>query len=198
MLQFDVSGLIDTLGVGYYILVYGIGLLAMTLSVMAYQFPYRVTIILFNCFGQSSWVAHFLLQGDLTSAIACGLSAIMLAVFAQKQRWPWVTGPWLIALFIALISGFSLITFRTWMDIFPLMAGVFAVIANSRTTEKRLRQIAVLWCVSWLMNSILKMYPIALACDLLCTVSTIVALVRYGRKTRKPLNEADEKETNCC
>ena len=103
MLQFDVSGLIDTLGVGYYILVYGIGLLAMTLSVMAYQFPYRVTIILFNCFGQSSWVAHFLLQGDLTSAIACGLSAIMLAVFAQKQRWPWVTGPWLIALFIALI-----------------------------------------------------------------------------------------------
>ena len=62
------------------------------------------------------------------------------------------------------------------------MAGVFAVIANSRSSEKRLRQFSVPWCVFWLLNSIFKMYPVALVNDLFCTISTIVALIRYREK----------------
>ena len=174
------------MGFGYYILVYGIGLLAMTLSVIAFQFKHRVAIILCNCFGQTSWVLYFLLQGDLTSAIACGLSAIMLAVFSRKDRWQWATGTISVTLFILLITGFSLLSFRGWTDIFPLLAGVFAVIANSRSTEKRLRQFALLWCLFWLCNSAFKMYPVALANDLFCTCSTVIALIRYRDKGTTP------------
>jgi predicted LPLAT superfamily acyltransferase len=90
--------------------------------------------------------------------------------------------PLTIALFIVLISGFSLLTFEVWSDIFPLLAGVFAVIANSRSSEKRLRQFSLFWCLFWLLNSIFKMYPVAFANDLLCTVSTVVALIRYREK----------------
>ncbi len=179
MLSFDVEGIIHSMGMAYYVLVYGVGLLAMIFSVFAFQFKKRVTIILGNFLGQSCWVIHFLLQGDLTSAIACGLSAIMLAVFSRKDKWAWATSPYSIAFFIVLLSGFSLLSFRVWSDIFPLLAGVFAVIANSRATERRLRQFSVFWCLSWLLNSVCKMYPVALANDLFCTISTIVALVRY-------------------
>ena len=188
MLSFSVEGLVNALGFGYYILVYGVGLVAMTLSIMAFQFKHRVTIILCNFFGQSCWVAYFLLQGDVTSAIACALSALMLAVFSRKDKWKWSTSPYSIAAFIIILSGFSLFSFESWKDIFPLLAGIFAVIANSRSSEKRLRQFSIFWCLFWLMNSAFKMYPVALANDLLCTISTVVALVRYREKKETERN----------
>lgn len=175
------------LGIVYYILVYGTGLVAMALSIIAFQFKKRVTIILSSFFGQACWVLHFLLQGDAMSAIACALSAVMLAVFARKDKWKWATDAATIASFIAVFAGFSIFTFKVWSDIFPLLAGIFAVIANSRSSEKRLRQFSVFWCLFWLLNSTFKLYPVAFANDLLCTVSTIVALVRYREK--KPVGK---------
>ena len=185
MLSFPIDGIVTTLGKSYYIFVYGIGMIAMLLSIIAFQFKHRITIILSNFFGQTCWVIYFLLQGDLTSAIACALSAIMLAVFSKKDKWKWSTSPISIGFFIVLISGFSLLSFEGWSDIFPLLAGIFAVIANSCSEEKRLRQFSLFWCLFWLLNSIFKMYPVAFANDLLCTISTIVALIRYREKSKK-------------
>ena len=179
---FSIDTLSEALGVFYYILVYGIGILAMVFSVSAYQFKRRVTIILFNFCGQLCWIMYFLLQGDLTSAIVCGLTALMLAVFSKKDKWKWAANPLMIIFFITLLSGFSLLSFKQWSDIFPLTAGIFAVIANSRSTEKRLRQFCVLWLLSWLMNSTFKMYPVAFLNDFMCTVSAIVSLIRYREK----------------
>lgn len=184
-MDFLAERLSDTLGVGYYILVYGIGIFAMLLSVIAFQFRRRVTIILCTCLGQTSWVLYFFLQGDLMSAIACALSAVMMALFSQKDRWKWATSIPSIVIFIAVLSGFSLLTFESWIDLFPLAAGIFAVIANSRTSEKRLRQFSFFWSLSWLMNSILRVYPVAFFNDLFCTISTVVSLIRYREKPNR-------------
>ena len=181
-MSINVDGLIEAMGFFYYILVYAIGLIAMAFSVFAFQFKKRVTIILSTFFGQVSWVLHFLLQGDLASAIVCGLSAIMLAIFTKKDQWKWATSKITIAIFIALNSAFSILSFKIWSDVFPLLAGIFVVIANSRSSEKRLRQFSLVWCVAWLLNSTFKMYPVAFANDFLCTASTVIALVRYRDK----------------
>ena len=184
-MNFNVDGLMAAMGFSYYILVYAIGLIAMAFSVFAFQFKKRVTIILSTFFGQVSWVLHFLLQGDLASAIVCGLSAIMLAIFTKKDQWKWATSKITVAIFIAVNSVFSILSFKVWSDVFPLLAGIFVVIANSRSSEKRLRQFSLVWCIAWLLNSTFKMYPVAFANDFLCTVSTVVALVRYRDKGKK-------------
>ena len=185
-MKLSVETLATTLGVGYDILVYGIGLSAMTLSVISFQFKKRVTIILSNFLGQTAWIAYFLLQGDVTSAIACLLSAVMLAVFAKSDKWPWATHPLTIAVFLVSITGFSLLSFQGWTDVFPLLAGAFAVIANSRKNERSLRIFSFFWSFFWLMNSAFKFYPVALVNDLLCTISTVVALIRYRKSENKP------------
>ena len=166
----------------YTILLYGVGLLAMLLSVIAFQFRHRVTIILFNLFGQLCWVLYFLMQSDHTSAITCGLSAVMLAVFSMKDRLKWTTSTPSVILFAALSCGFSLSTFSTWLDVFPLLAGLFCVLANSRSTEKRLRQLSLFWCAFWLLNSALRFYPVALLNDLFCTASATLSLYRFREK----------------
>ena len=177
-----VQALTSGLGFFYYILVYGVGLLAMVLSTSAYQFRRRQMILLFILGGQICWVLYFLLQGDLTSAFASGLTALMLAVFTRRGKWPWATSPVTVVLFCCVIAAFSILSFRVWSDVFPLLAGVFTILSASRETEKNLRILALFYCVLWMCNSIFKAYPVALANDLFCTVSTIVALVRYRKK----------------
>lgn len=169
-------------GVGLTVLIYAVGILAMVLSVMAYQFKYRVTIIVVNFSGQACWVLYFLLQSDFTSAISCALTVTVMAVYSMKGRWKWVSNRLVAVAFTASVVGFSVWTFAGWRDIFPLLAGVFAVIANSRSDEKSLRQFSAIWCALWLANSIVKVYPVALVNDVLCTGSTIVSLIRYRDK----------------
>ena len=127
MLATLVDNMIRSMGIGYYILVYGIGLCAMVFSVIAVQFKKRVTIILGNFLGQSSWMLYFLLQNDLMSAIVCGLSAVMLAIFSKKDKWKWATGIVSIVVFLLLFSAVSLFTFQTWSDIFPLLVAVLGI-----------------------------------------------------------------------
>ena len=169
-------------GVGLTVLIYAVGILAMVLSVMAYQFKYRVTIIVVNFSGQACWVLYFLLQSDFTSAISCALTVIVMAVYSMKGKRKWVSSRLCAAVFLVATVCFSILTFASWRDIFPLLAGVFAVIANSRSDEKSLRQFSAIWCALWLANSIVKVYPVALVNDVLCTGSTIVSLVRYRDK----------------
>ena len=180
-----VEKLMTALGNWYMVLVYGIGVLAMSFSVSSVQFKRRVAILTCSLFGQFCWIAYFLVQGDLTSAVACVLTAIMLAVFARKDKWPWATSLPTVIFFAVVMVGFSILSFATWKDIFPLIAGVFAVIANSRSSEKRLRQFALGWYIFWVMNGIVKFYPVALINDIMCTVSAIIALIRYRNKEKE-------------
>lgn len=180
----------NSLGGWYMVLVYGIGVLAMCFSVSSVQFKKRVAILTCSFMGQICWIAYFLVQGDLTSAVACVLTAIMLAVFAQKDRWKWATSLPTVIIFAVIMTGFSLLSFATWKDIFPLIAGVFAVIANSRPTEKRLRQFALGWYFFWVLNGVFKFYPVALINDLMCTCSAVIALIRYKNKEQQ---ETDDK-----
>ena len=179
MLSYSVDALAESLGSVYSVLVYGIGILAVLLSVSAYQFKHRTSIIVCASLGQVCWVVYFVLQGDLVSAIVCGFSAIVLALLSKKDQWKWAAHPIALALYIGFFVVFSLLSFRVWNDIFPLIAGVFLVIANSQSSEKKLRRFALIYGMSWLLNSVTKMYLVALICDVFSVVSNIVSMIRY-------------------
>lgn len=175
------------------VLIYAVGILAMVLSVIAYQFKYRVTIIVVNFSGQACWVIYFLLQSDFTSAVSCALTVIVMAIYSMKGKWTWVSSKICFVSFMVAMISFSVITFAGWKDIFPLLAGVFAVIANSRSDEHSLRFFSAIWCALWLMNSILKVYPVAFVNDVLCTSSSIISIFRY-RETKPSTEETQTVE----
>ena len=109
----------------------------------------------------------------------------MIAAFTMRDKWKWVTSNACVIAFSSIITVFSIATFATLIDIFPPLAGNFAIIANSRTDQKRIRQFSLLWCGFWLVNSILKIYMVAIINDLFMTISAAVALYRYRDKLEK-------------
>ena len=82
---------IDGAGVGLTVAIYAVGIMAMLLSVIAYQFKYRVTIIVVNFSGQACWVLYFLLQSDFTSAVSCAITVAVMVVYSMKDKWKWVS-----------------------------------------------------------------------------------------------------------
>ena len=84
-MQFSVEGLSSALGFGYHVLVWGIGILAMVLSVISFQFKRGITIVFCNFLWQSSWVAYFLLQGDLVNDLLCTVSTVVSLVRYGKK-----------------------------------------------------------------------------------------------------------------
>lgn len=198
----EITGLLDVLRIDgasteLTVLIYAVGILAMVLSVIAYQFKYRVTIIVVNFSGQACWVIYFLLQSDFTSAVSCALTVIVMVIYSMKGKWTWVSSRICFATFMVAMISFSLVTFTGWKDIFPLLAGVFAVIANSRSDERSLRFYSAIWCALWLMNSILKVYPVAFVNDVLCTSSSVISIFRY-RETKPSTEKTQtvEADTN--
>ena len=198
----EITGLLDFLRIDgasneLTILIYAVGILAMVLSVIAYQFKYRVTIIVVNFSGQACWVIYFLLQSDFTSAVSCALTVIVMAIYSMKGKWTWVSSRICFATFMVAMISFSLVTFAGWKDIFPLLAGIFAVIANSRSDERSLRFYSAIWCALWLMNSILKVYPVAFVNDVLCTSSSVISIFRYREtKPNTEKTQTVEADTN--
>ena len=198
----EITGLLDILRIDgasneLTILIYAVGILAMVLSVIAYQFKYRVTIIVVNFSGQACWVIYFLLQSDFTSAVSCALTVIVMAIYSMKGKWTWVSSRICFATFMVAMISFSLVTFAGWKDIFPLLAGIFAVIANSRSDERSLRFYSAIWCALWLMNSILKVYPVAFVNDVLCTSSSVISIFRYREtKPNTEKTQTVEADTN--
>ena len=198
----EITGLLDFLRIDgasneLTVLIYAVGILAMVLSVIAYQFKYRVTIIVVNFSGQACWVIYFLLQSDFTSAVSCALTVIVMAIYSMKGKWTWVSSRICFVTFMVAMISFSLVTFAGWKDIFPLLAGVFAVIANSRSEEHSLRFYSAIWCALWLMNSILKVYPVAFVNDVLCTSSSVISIFRYREmKPNTEKTQTVEADTN--
>ena len=198
----EITGLLDVLRIDgasneLTVLIYAVGILAMVLSVIAYQFKYRVTIIVVNFSGQACWVIYFLLQSDFTSAVSCALTVLVMAIYSMKGKWTWTSSRICFVTFMVAMITFSLVTFAGWKDIFPLLAGVFAVIANSRSDERSLRFYSAIWCALWLMNSILKVYPVAFVNDVLCTSSSVISIFRY-RETKPSTEKTQtvEADTN--
>ena len=177
--------LAGTLGVGYTILNNAFGVIAMVFCIIAFQFKNKVTIVVCNFLGQLCWVLYFIFLRDYTSAISCGISAAMLWAFSKQEKWKWVLSPVTVTIFAVIIAGFSISAFRVWADIFPVMAGVFGIIANSRKKESTFRKFGLLCYISWLMNSIFKMFPIALINDASCTISVAVSIYRYRGRDEK-------------
>ena len=182
---FNVDGLVEGLGIFYYVLVYGVGICAMASAFISYQFERRATILLFNYVAQMLWITYFLLQADVSSAIACAITSLALITYSRKGKWKWVSSKITLAVCVLIIAGTTLTSFRVWSDILPVLGSTCAVLSYSRTKENELRALSLACYLFWFCNSLFKMYPVALISDFTSITSVVISLIRYRKKAKK-------------
>lgn len=189
-----VQGL-SSLGVWYDILVNFFGVIAIILLVMSFQMKSRIKLLLVFILSQSTWIIYFVLQGDLASGIMCTIAIIMSLIFMQREKHKWANSIFWLFFFVALMLTCSILTFKDWRDLFPLLGNVLTAISFFTLNDKLLRTINIGTYLCWMGNSISKLYIVALISDTLTLISVIVSLIRLKKQTQpKSVETQIEKE----
>ena len=177
-----VSILDNSLGIWYLIILNAFGVIAILCKVCEYQFRGRNTIFLFAMFALILWVLYFVFQGDFVSAIANIISFTSVFIFSKREKCKWARSVWWLILFVAIQCLLSAFAFKSWKDLFAFAAGVVGVFAYFCIDLKKYRFLSFFYAVAWLGNSLFKMYPVALCCDVFSTISVTLAIIRYDIK----------------
>lgn len=191
------------LGIWYYIILNAFGVIAIILKVTEVQLNNRKTILTFATFAALGWMLYFALNFDFTSAMSGFLSAIQIILFSQRGKHKLANSIFWLFFFLTLQIGFGILTFTSWRSIFPIVAGILGAFAYFVMDANKYRVFILFFAISWLMNSILNMYIVALLSDTFCFVSASIAIIRYNvlgknKRQSKDLStqEIEENELN--
>jgi hypothetical protein len=127
------------------------------------------------------WFTYFILQGDFVSCVANIISIMSKIIILLQYKHNWAKSIFWNYFFLVFAGVFSLLTFKTWKDIFIIISCVTNILAFFMTKESNIRKIAlVAYCFAFL-NSISKLYYVALIADVTALLSIVVALIRYRK-----------------
>lgn len=191
-----VSALIAVFGTTLYLFILnGFGVLAIMCKVTEYQVKKRNVMLLVATFANFLWVLYFIFYGDWASALTCIVSTIRLLIFLQKGKRKWADSNFWLIFFLGLQVIVSFFSFTSWKDIFALIAGFVGIIAYYSMNPKLYRALSFLFMALWIVNGLLKIYPVALVSDTLSLCSVSLAILRYdifapkGKKKEEVLEE---------
>jgi hypothetical protein len=173
-----------------------LGIIAVILKVVEYQLKKRSTRIVLALMGNFCWIVYFFLKGSYASTISGFVAVTSNVIFLLREKHSWAKGIWWLFLFLAMTAANCIFGFKSWFDIFAILAGLFGIIAYFVIDDKLYRYLSFFCMFSWLLNSIFNQFGIALVNDAFATVSVVVAILRlYVFKRGKKDKPNDKKKT---
>ena len=185
----------ETLGIWYLIIPNAFGVIAIVSKVTEMQLKSRKTILVFAIIASISWVLYFGLQGGFTSSLSCLIIAIQVIIFSLRNKYKWANSLFWLFFFITLQIVMCVLTLKNWYDVLPTIAGIISVFAYYVLDEDKYRILILFYIVLWLVNSTINLYYVSMVSDAMCTVSAIVAIIRYNilKTHKKPKYNKKEK-----
>lgn len=185
----------ETLGIWYLIIPNAFGVIAIVSKVTEMQLKSRKTILVFAIIASISWVLYFGLQGGFTSSLSCLIIAIQVIIFSLSNKYKWANSLFWLFFFITLQIVMCVLTLKNWYDVLPTIAGIISVFAYYVLDEDKYRILILFYIVLWLVNSTINLYYVSMVSDAMCTVSAIVAIIRYNilKTHKKPKDNKKEK-----
>ena len=182
--------------VGYLILINAIGVVAIAVKLCETQNKKRNGIIFFAILGAICWVTYFVLNGDFTSAIVNLIGAIQMLIFLQRGKKKWADSKWWLVFFLVVQLVCSVITWKDYFSLFPVIGGLVGSVAYFVMDEKAYRYLFLTVVLLWIGNGIARAYVLPLIHDSFAAVSIIIAIIRYNilgeKKKEKPTEEVSE------
>ena len=170
------------LGKGYSILFNVIGIISIFLQFMIFQMSNKRKIVFVGVMSDFGWLSYFVLQGDFISGTANIIGIMSKIVILLQNKYRWANGYGWNIFFVLFAVGFSLCTFKVWMDIFAIIACSLSILAYFMKDENNIRRIAFLSFCAFACNSISKLYIVALVADITALISCLSALIRYKKQ----------------
>ena len=163
-----------------------VGLAAVALFLLSYQFSRRKAIIACNVLSRVLYVLQYLLLGAFEGAVM-DLSAIPSSVLAARKHLPFVSKHrWLVLAGVnAFIIVLGILVWQDWLSWVPIVGVLLETNAMWFTKEKHIRLLSLAAAPFWLFYNLrCGAYGGALG-NVLTIVSIVAAMRRYDWKINR-------------
>lgn len=172
-----VSFLGGNLGVWYHVLYNAVGVISIAIQFMIFQMKNRRSILIVGIFSHLGFMTYFCLQGEFISSVGNIIGIISSSIFLMRNKYKWANSNLWIIFFLAVGATFSILTFKTWKDIFPMLGCLSSMTAFFMIKEENIIKTSFFTYIFFMCNSISKFLIVALIADVTAFISVIISLI---------------------
>ena len=170
--------------------IFGLG--AVCCFLLCFQQRKRINIIILNTASRVLYILQYLLLGAISGAVldVVGIVAAVLAglkTHPKCKKYMKLLIPFVYTAFI--VSG--VLTYKTFVDIFPLVGVMLHTGALFLEDEKKIRILSLVGSPFWLTYNVFNLAVGSAIGDFLSICSILVALFRYDIPRRRSRSLAD-------
>lgn len=165
------------------------GILVIIANVLSMQMKNKKQIILMFVLGNLFSAINFILLQSYSGAVICFFAIIQTCInkiFENKQQ---QVPKIIIGIYIVISIILGVITFNNIIDILPIICSVLYTLTIIQEKEKNIRRISLVNIILWMIYDIVCQAYTATISDLLMTISTIIGMYRFDRKTIETKNK---------
>jgi membrane-associated HD superfamily phosphohydrolase len=180
-----------------FIIVQGIGFIALILTIISFQQKQRNGILKIQVFSSSLYSIHFFLLNALAGAIMNFITIFRSYIFHQKTSKKWANKKIWLYTFLAIIITSSYFTWQNIYSILPAIALFIGTIAYWQKDAKKVRAISLFSRPFWLIYNILVLSIPGIIVEILILTSTIIGIIRLDLEKSVSASYATQLFHNC-
>lgn len=148
-------------------------------NIVSMQMNKKKNILIAFIIAGISFTINFAMLGAYSGAIICAIATVQTTInyiFGIKEKeFPKWLG--IIYLIISAICGF--ISYKSIIDILPVLGGVTYALSIIQTKEKNIRRVTMINTLCWFIYDFSVGAYTAFISDIIFTMSTIIGIIRY-------------------
>lgn len=161
------------------------GVLGAITNIVSMQFKKTKQILCCFILANVFFSISYLLLGGYVAAIIGTIAAIQTVINYFFQKKDKEIPKWLITIYFIVSFACGLITYKTVIDILPILGGLTYIWAIIQKEEKYIRRITLLNSSLWLVYNVFILAYSTVVSDIVTIASTIIGMLRFDMKRNK-------------
>ena len=172
-----------------------LGILGLIGTVVCYQFNSRKKILLMQILCAVLFTLNLSCLGAWSGALLNIHGIARDCVFYQRGRRKWASSDLWVVLFCALAAVCVFVTWRSPLDLLPLIGTVFSTVSLSQAEARRIRLLTLPSPPCWFVYDMASGSIGGCLNEIFVMTSIVIAMIRYGDFTVKRSEGHDASES---
>ena len=155
------------------------GYVALLFVILSFQKNKRTTLLLVMLAGLLFFMAHYALLGAWTGSLMNLIEAGMVFVAYKKETRAWAQRTFWLYCFIGLYIICGAFTYKSWVDVLPVIAQAVGAIAVWQTGARAIRFLMLVPRPLWFTYNFVVGSQAGVVAEICITASVIIGIARF-------------------
>lgn len=161
------------------------GVLIIIANALSMQMKKKQQILIMFILGNLFSTINFILLQSYSGAIICFVAILQTTINYVFDKRGKKLPKWLITSYIIVVILCGLITYRTYLDILPILCSILYTTTILQTKERKIRKITLINAISWFIYDLASMAYTAGISDMVIIISTLIGMYRFDYEKEK-------------